>query len=360
MRKNVVFLADCLITQKAGIHYYAHQFIKRTISQYPDNQYFIVLPHPYEKLDAKEVIVPIKPYLPFHFRLRSFTSIPKVVKKLKADIVIEMAHFGPFNLPKNIKRITTIHDLTPITNPEWHNGLSHWIHRLFLPSILEHSNWIITNSKSTEKALHDYKAITTEKTIVVYPEMKPTLGQEEREKTKENNEENYLLAVGTIEPRKNYCTLIKAFAIALEKNPKLKLKIVGYTGWKTKKFFQTLKSLDCKSKIILEGYVSQEHLHKLFNNAHAFVFPSLGEGFGMPLIDALNYGLPIINSDIPTSREICAEAALYFEKTDFVSLANKINLISEDESLRRTLSMRARERSKLLQKRKFSIDKVLN
>ncbi len=321
MSKRIVFLADCLVTQKAGIHYYAKQFIERVVAQYPDNQYYTLLPHPYSGSQTKEIIVPIKGYIPMHYRLRSFTSIPKKINKLKPDLVIEMAHFGPFGLAQNIKRATVIHDLTPILYPEWHDRTSHYVHKLFLPRILKNADHLIVNSVKTADDLKSYDPETTDKILVAYPQIN-TIGENIKSST--NNSSRYILTVGTIEPRKNYEKLILAFEKIATEFKDLELKIVGYKGWKSKAVFNLIEQSQYKSRIHLEGYTTEERLQKLYHHAHAFVYPSHYEGFGLPVLEALGHGLPLVCSEIPTSREICQDAAIYFDKDDENDLAQKL------------------------------------
>ncbi len=335
--KKVVFLADCLITQKAGIHFYTHQLIERVISQYPDNQYYIVLPYPYKKLKAKEVLVPIKRYLPGHYRLRYFWDIPKVVNDIKPDIVIETAHFGPFRLDKDILKVTVIHDLTPVMYPEWHDKLSHIMHKILLPGILENADKILANSINTSKDILAYKNnLDSKKILLVYPKFKKPEARIVNQ-YKSYISGDYFLTVGTIEPRKNYITLIKAFEIFCQTNDNIFLRIVGYTGWKSKGLLEYIDASEYSDRIIIEGYMDDERLNLLYSQATAFVFPSLYEGFGLPLLEAMSFSLPIICSRIPTSVEVCEDSALYFEPQDISLLSKHMLSIVNDEVIQTTM-----------------------
>ena len=331
--KKILFLADCLVTQKAGIHFYVKQFIKRCITQYPHNQYFILLPYSSEEIDVKEIIVPINNIIPFHFRWRSFLGIPAAVKKLSPDVVIEMAHFGPFRIPNSIKRITVIHDITPILFPEWHDRMSHIMHKLFLPKILKQADHIITNSYHTKADIVEYMDDTIDKITVSYPSILPSNEEEKIKTNYPEKNEKYLLTVGTIEPRKNYVTLLRAFDKLCTRNKDIQLRIVGYKGWKAKPFFKLLDQSSFQDRIVVEGYTSEDRLLSLYKNATAFVFPSLYEGFGLPLLEAMSHGLPIICSDIPTSKEICADAALYFDKNSVDGLVTQLIKLLENSAL---------------------------
>lgn len=356
MSKKVVFLADCLVTQKAGIHFYAKQFIKRIIRQYPQNQYFTVLPYPYGEIDTTEIIVPIRAWLPFHFRLRYFTSIPKAVSKLKPDLVIELAHFGPFRLDDSIKKLTVIHDLTPIMFPEWHDRLSTNMHKLLLPKILKHADGIVTNSIQTKNDVLKYLPETKDKIAVAYPKIIKEKSEVEINNNNLNTGEKYLLAVGTIEPRKNYGLLIKAFAKLAKIHSDIKLRIVGYKGWKSKDFFSLIQRSSFKDRIILEGYTSEQRLQSLYMEAHAFVFPSLYEGFGLPLLEALSFGLPIVCSDLETSKEICADSAFYFPKNNEHELMKILIELLKDSFDRKAQMQKSLDRFETFNSQKLDLD----
>jgi len=352
MSKKIVFLADCLITQKAGIHFYTKQFIKRAIAQYPDNQYYTILPYPYGELDTEEVIVATKSFIPFHFRMRSFFGIPKAIKKIQPDLVIEMAHFGPFRIPAHIKRATVIHDLTPILFPQWHDSMSTMMHKRLLPGILNRADHLIVNSLKTKTDLIDYSAETKAKIHLSYPSIE--LPKHKVESNKINVK--YLLTVGTIEPRKNYEKLIIAFDKLAITFKDLHLRIVGYKGWKSDSVYNLIERSSFKDRIILEGYTSEERLDDLYRNAFAFVFPSLYEGFGLPVLEALSHGLAIICSDIPTSKEICGEAAIYFDKTNENELVEKLFSLLNDESKREEFQSKSRAQFKQFNSQKLELD----
>lgn len=316
MKKKVVFLADCLITQKAGIHYYALQFIKRTIAKYTDHDYYIVVPEKYNHLNINQIVIPINSKIPLHLRVRNIWHIPQSINKLNPDIVIEMAHFGPFRLNSSIKRVTIIHDLTAILYPEWHDKASHIVQKLFLKRILKKADHVITNSHSTAESIKEYQPLTKDKITVVYPSINV--------KVKKNNSDKnigvYFLSVGTIEPRKNYIQLIKAFEKVAANHGEVKLVIIGYKGWKYEPVLNAIKKSTYSDRIILKGYISEEELIKYYRNSIAFVFTTLYEGYGLPLLEAMSLESVIISSDIAICREVCGKAALFYKDTDDLSM----------------------------------------
>jgi len=327
MKKKFVFLADCLITQKAGIHYYALQFIKRTIAKYTDYDYYIVVPERFKQLNINQIVIPINSKIPFHLRIRNIWHIPQSINKLNPDIVIEMAHFGPFRLNSSIKRVTVIHDLTAILYPEWHDKASHIVQKLFLKKILKKADHIITNSHSTSESIKEYQPLTKDKISVIYP----SINVKNRKHNPDNNKGVYFLSVGTIEPRKNYVQLIEAFKKVAANNSEVKLVIIGYKGWKYEPVIDAIEKSKYSDRIILKGYISEEELIDYYRNSIAFVFTTLYEGFGIPLLEAMSLESVIVSSDIAISREVCGNAALYYKDTDDLSI-KMIDILDNQDS----------------------------
>ncbi len=351
-RKRIVFLADCLVTQKAGIYYYTKQFIKRVIEQYPNNEYAVLVPKPTQLFDIEEIIVPIKTWLPFHLRIRSFGAIPKAIKKHQANMVIEMAHFGPFLLPDHIRRVTCIHDITPLLYPEWHDKISHYGHKWTLGKIIKKAEHIIVNSAVTKKDVESYYPASKNKVSIAYPAILSTLETH----SKSSTPQKYFLAVGTIEPRKNYLLLLDAFESIAADDQEIKLFIVGHKGWKSANVFDRINNSAFKDRIIVEGYVNEDRIKLLYKNALAFIFPTLYEGFGMPLLEAMSFGIPIVCSDIDICREVCGDAATYFKnKSDLIELMQA----SVRGQLRESLySASIKDRANYFNKSPLSLDMI--
>lgn len=354
MSKKVTFIADCLVTQKAGIHFYAEQFIRRVIKEYPQNEYTVITSGPYSKLDCTELHIPINKLIPGHYRLRYFREIPRQCIELESDIVIEMAHFGPFNLPEKIKTATVIHDLTPITHPSWHTLSNSAGHKQFLPKVLKKSDYLIANSITTKEALIGYNNKTKEKILVSTPK----LSKAKRNRDDSLKKEKIILTVGTIEPRKNFATLLEAFQKVNHHLPEYKLIIAGSWGWKSNK----IKKLVEKSTANIEvtGYVSEQKLNHLYHNAALFVFPSLYEGYGLPLIEAMYHSLPIIGSDIPSTREVCSDHIRYFIKDDNEALQEQILDCLTNENKLMALSNASSTRFKELDSAQLGLEELFS
>lgn len=148
---------------------------------------------------------------------------------------------------------------------------------------------------------------------------------------------DYILYVGTIEPRKNIPTLLKAFRL-LKNKYNLKLILAGGKGWFHEDILKMPRDLGIQNEVIFTGYVDEKTILYLYNYATAVVYPSIYEGFGLPVIEAMSCGAPLIISDIPSLREVSGDAAIVFNLTDHEDLACKIEKILSSESIKAELS----------------------
>lgn len=345
---RIAILADPIDNQKAGIHIYAKELVKAIDSANPDHEFILIR----EKKDPsiknlKQVTVP-NTRLPIGFAtFRLLFIIPMMCRKLKVDAVWELAHFGPFNLPKRIKRITSIHDLTPILFPEYHRWHSQTLQRIFLKKITRKASLIITNSDNTLKDLIQFNPAAKGKSVRIY------LGKEVLFKNQESRlildkygiHHPYFFYTGTIEPRKNLLTLLEAYKRFRENSKQThSLIIAGGKGWRSGKFYEALDSHPYKSSIRLLGYVDRSDLPALYSGCLAFIYPSLYEGFGLPVLEAMSCGAPCIVADNSSLPEVGGEAAVYFNTNDAADLQKSMELISRSDD-RESLQQKSIQRS---------------
>ncbi len=326
---HIVFLADPIDTQKKGIHYYCLNSLKAILKQNKNCKITIIKQNK-KSFDPKTNIIAVRGKNRF---IRNFWSIPRKIRKLNPDIVVEMAHFGPFNLPENIKRVTVIHDITPIKYPKWHRFPSPILHKILLPKVITQAHKIITPSLATKEDLTQEYPETKDKTIII------PLGAEDifvptKDKTviqKYNLEKPYFLHTGTFEPRKGHLTLLDAYQEYRDNNGKTKqLILVGGKGWKSKKIHKAIKIHPYKSEIKVLGHIPRAELPTLMTQSQAFIFPSLYEGFGLPLLEAMSCGAPCITALNSSLTEAGGSAALYFNTKNSENLSEKMSHIDDD------------------------------
>ncbi len=179
------------------------------------------------------------------------------------------------------------------------------------------------------------------------------LGVESSDKNNQSNEEkikdiatttDYILYVGTIQPRKNISTLLKAFAKFVQSNPTYKLILVGKKGWMYEKIFEEVTTLNLTNSVIFTGFLPDNTVSKLYQNAFCYVLPSLYEGFGIPILEAMAHGSPVLASYASSLPEIGGEACLYFDPQNPDDLADKLTMLKASPSLRSDLIKKGKER----------------
>ena len=352
---KIAIIADPLDNQRAGVHIYTREMVHALLNN--SNGHEIILVR--EKVDPKlkgirQIAVP-NTRLPIGFAsFRLFLLLPILFRRLKVDAVFEPAHFGPFNLPSRIKRITMIHDLTPILFPQYHRWHSQMLQRVFLKGILQRSDLILSNSPHTTKDLHEIYPFTQNKvdTILLGREQlyQPTTSKTYLQKY--SIDQPYFLFVSTIEPRKNLLTLLKAYQKFREQtSQRVLLVIAGGKGWKSATFFEQLEEHPFRSDILSLGFVEKAALPELYSHSLALVYPSEYEGFGLPVLEAMACGTNVICANNSSLPYVGGQVPFYFETYDVEGLAGQMEVVNRGGE-----EVEARRAEALKQAAKFSWD----
>jgi glycosyltransferase involved in cell wall biosynthesis len=251
-----------------------------------------------------------------------------------------------------LKTIVTIYDMTTFLFPEYHTEETQSIQREKYRFAQDHADAIIAISESTKQDIIRFLGIEAERIHVVYagvsPEFKP-LPEDVVEKTVAKWElvpKTYILHVGTIEPRKNLVKLIEAYDAVWRKRPLTtpKLILAGAAGWFFKEVFATIEDLGLEEQVVYVGRVDDVDLPALYNGALFFVYPSLYEGFGMPPLEAMACGIPVLTSNGSSLPEVVGDAGILVEPDNIQSIAEGLSLLLEDSQ---ELARKGIERAKL-------------
>lgn len=338
---HVLILADAIDNQNAGVHYYLKNLISALLKIDKKNTYTFI--HSKENIFFKNtnshIIKSLKGLGKESYR--RFIKIPKLIKEINPDIVLEPCHIGPFNLPKHIKKAVTIHDLTPVTMPKFHIKRSTIVHKLLLNKVLKNANLILTPSKNTKKDIQNRYSPDTKISVTPLGITQPTLSHNSNDLT-QNINPPYILYLGTIEPRKNLEILIEAFLeLKKEQNIPHQLVLAGDIGWKNKAILEKAKH----KNITTTGYITEPQKHDLYINADLFVYPSIYEGFGLPPLEAMSYNIPVICSTGGSLKEIFQNHALMFDPKDKEKLKTQIMKLIQNKNLRNTLIKKGKKYS---------------
>jgi glycosyltransferase involved in cell wall biosynthesis len=254
--------------------------------------------------------------------------------------------------------VLTVHDLTFRHLPQHHKPLNRWYLRLTIPLFCRRATHIISVSEHTRRDLIDAYGVPSDKVTVVYeaadqlfrPQPPDTA---EAVKAKYGLPERYLLYVGTVEPRKNLPRLADAFAVLRSDGLTDGLVIAGRLGWLYHGFLEQLERSPVCRHVTLTGYVPGGDLPALYAGAQALVFPSLYEGFGLPVLEAMACGTPVACSDRSSMPEIAGGAALLFDPTRTEAIVGAVRGLLGDGALQADLRRRG-----LLRAQEFSWERA--
>ena len=258
-------------------------------------------------------------------------QFPSIINKENVDLM----HFPYFSVPifYNKPFVVTIHDLIlhhfptgeASTLPLPFYGVKLFGYRYIIANAAKKAKKILTVSHATEKEIIDHLYIPKEKIVVTYEGVDTKITEKGRIQSK--IAERYLLYVGNAYPHKNLERLIKAFEILKNQHIALSLVLVGKEDYFYKKLKQKVVTMQLQDKIIFAGGVDDKELAALYKGAYACVMPSLMEGFGLPVLEAMASGCLVIASDIPAHREIVDDAAIYVNPISVEDIVEKVTTI---------------------------------
>lgn len=274
--------------------------------------------------------------------------------KIKADKYLFMAFPNPILFRKN-GIINTIHDLTAWDYPDTMKFTSRIYFKASIRNAIKTSEKILTVSQFSKSRIIDkfnakyvnviYNGVSD---IFIEASKNVNFKLDDRIREKYNLPENYLMCLCTLEPRKNIELLVKSYVeLRKENNIDLKLVLVGRKGWKVDELLKNINSKYSKD-IIVTGFVDDEDLPQIYIGSKCFIFPSLYEGFGIPVIEAMSLGVPVIVSDTSSLPEVVGKCGMLFSNNNKEDLKLKINeFINMSKEEVRELSLKEIERAKL-------------
>lgn len=249
--------------------------------------------------------------------------------------------------PLPVKKATIVHDLVYLRYPETVDSKILATQKKRLSWVKKESKIIFADSQTTKDDLEDLLKIDSEKIYVNYPGVevkKPTKEQINLALKKYNLKKPFILTVGKLEPRKNIRRLIESFIKLDKKN--LDLVIAGSEGWGKNTSIKHLIKVKEKSIRFL-GYVDDLTLYSLYSSCLFFIYPSIWEGFGYPVVEAMKFGSPVATSNTSSLNEIAKGAALLFDPFNISEIYQCINTLIHNEGLRIELGKKGQERSKM-------------
>lgn len=348
-------------TKHRGIGRYVKKLVDGVVKSDLENSYVIFLTK--DNFDnfkinspkVKKVLLDVKWY-----SLKEQFVVPGVIKKEKLDLV----HFPHFNVPYffNQKFIVTIHDLIinhfpdsrATTLPNWQYQFKLWCYKQIIKRTIKKSAKVIVPTFFVKQDLLNYYRANPDKIQVTYEGCPLKNNGQFADINHFGISKPFLLYVGAAYPHKNLERLIKVFK-EFNKEGNYQLVLVGDHDY----FYKRLKELARgQLDIIFTGFVSENELSALYNKGRVYIFPSLSEGFGLPVIEAQAHDLPVISSNKSSLPEILNDSVVYFEPEDETEMLNKIKQIMSDEGLRTDLIRKGNENIKRFSWQKM-VDKTI-
>ena len=329
-----------------GIGWFSYETLKRIVTNHPEHQFIFIFDRPYsEEFIFSENITPVvicpPARHPVLFYLWFEFQVPRMLKKYKADVFLSPD--GYISLKTKVPQLAVIHDISFAHRPQDIPGMKRWYYNYFFPKFARKATRIATVSNHSKTDIAKTYQINPEKIDVVYDgcneEFRPfPLEEQKLFQEKYTNGVPYFLFVGALHPRKNVAGLLKAFnSFKTNSDSPAKLLIIGGEMHKTGEISETLQKMQFKKDVVFTGRVSQEELYGIFGAALALTFVPFFEGFGIPILEAMSAGVPVICSNTTSMPEVGGDAVLYVEPENVKQIASAMEKIASDSDLRSEL-----------------------
>lgn len=271
-------------------------------------------------------------------------------KRLTPDVTLFHATEHLLLPLRGIPTVLTVHDLIYRLFPQHHKRLNYWYLNAAMPLFVRRADAIIVVSQATKNDLMRYYGTPDHKVTVVHEAAAPHFrvvpdAEVARVRAKYHLPDRFLLAVGTIEPRKNLSRLAESLAALRREDSHLHLVVVGARGWLYDDFFNRVKELDLQDVVHLPGYVPDEDLPAVFRAAAVYVMASLYEGAGLPVLEAMACGAPVVSSRESSMPELGADVPRYFNPHDVNNMTEVIGMVLANPRMRAEMATAGPERA---------------
>jgi glycosyltransferase involved in cell wall biosynthesis len=340
---NAIFLQK---DHLEGYGHYANEIFSRMVKQHPEHEFVFVFDRPYDPkyiyaANVTAIVVPPAARHPLAFFTWYNFKAPAALRSQKIDVWVQP--FGFCSLTTKIPQVLLVHDLSFIHFPKF----IPWYHRLyyqwFTKKFLKKAKRVVTVSAFTKEDIIQQYKTPPEKISVVHGAARENfkgMSWFDREEMKEgfSGGTEYFLFTGGIHPRKNLLNLLKAFSLFKKwQQSNMKLLVAGRLAWDYESIVEKLKTYRYRDDVVLLGYQPDDELARITAGAYALVYPSFFEGFGLPLIEAMQSEVPVITSNTGSMPEIAGDAALYADPSKPDEIAKHMQHVYRDEILRTSL-----------------------
>lgn len=345
-----------------GIGWFTFETLKRITRDHPEHEFIFIFDRPYNKEfifsnNVIPVIIGPPARHPFLFYLWFDLQIPRILRKYKADLFLSPD--GYLSLNTKIKQLAAIHDINFVHRPKDLPWLKSKYYNYFFPRFAHRARRIITVSHYSKEDIVRSFRVDDDKIDVVYNginSLYTPISENDKLRTKQKytNGCDYFLFIGSLHPRKNICGLLRAYdAFRTSADHPVKLIITGGEMFKTDDIDRTYEGMRHKEDVIFTGRISSEELQQVLGAALCLTFVPFFEGFGIPVIEAMSAGVPVICSNTTSLPEVGGNAVLYVDPFVVSQIRDAMIRMAEDDTLRQELIEKG-----FKQKEKFSWDKT--
>lgn len=345
-----------------GIGWFTYETLKRMTLNHPEHEFIFIFDRPYNQdyifaENVKPVVIgpptrhPLLWYFWFDFR------IPRILKKYKADLFLSPD--GYLSQRTKVPQLGVIHDINFVHRPDDLPWLKAKYYNYYFPKFARLAKRLATVSFYSKEDITRSFKVDYDKIDVVYDGINQIFEPISEKEIQEVRDAyamgaDYFLFVGALHPRKNVSGLLKAFdAFKSVLHSDTKLVIVGGEMHKTGDIFETYENMRCKNDVVFTGRVTTRELHDIFGGALALTFVPFFEGFGIPIVEAMSAGIPVICSNTTSMPEVGGNAVLYADPLKIEQITNAMIRIYEDAELRKSMVEKG-----FVQKNKFSWDET--
>ncbi|MCY7423143.1 MAG: glycosyltransferase family 4 protein [Chitinophagaceae bacterium] len=332
--------------QLEGYGYFTREVFFLLANNHPEHHFIFFFDRPFDtsvefSKNVTPVVLPPKARHALSFRWWFDVKIPLALKKYKADVFVSPDGFC--SLITRVPQVLVVHDLAFIHHPKFISTLHRIFYQRYTPLFLKKAAVIATVSEFSKSDIMEQYHVDEGKIINVSSAAKSIFQPvtwEEKEVIKATYADGceYFIFVGGIHPRKNLLNLLKAFSLFKKRQrSNMKLLIAGRLAWDYEQVVEKMETYKYRQDVKLLGYLEEAALAKLVAGSYALVFPSYFEGFGVPILEAMQCNVPVITSGTSSMPEIGEEAALYADPTDPADIADQMKRIFTNENLRSQL-----------------------
>ena len=343
---NLGFNVSDILGSPAGIGRYTNNLVTNLLKLDKDNNYFLFS----QKRLSERLRYKFLVYKNCHLiesnspitQLWLQSVIPYLLKKYQIDIFHSS---NSTNFIGNVKRVVTVHDVICKRYPQYFTKKTILNLQVAFSIVRKKAHHVIADSETTKNDIIKFLEIPESKIKVIY------LGVDDNFRIIEDEDllhtigkkyaltKKFILSIGTLEPRKNVLTILRAFYKTRAKND-YKLILVGKKGWFFKEVFRLINQLKIENEVGYLGYIDDAELPLILNSASLFIYTPFFEGFGLPVLEAMKCGVPVITSNVSSIPEIIGDAGILVNPTDIDELAQKIDLVLENKELHESMKSR--------------------